>query len=371
MVKFEIMATHFYSYIFILLLVPLTGYAPVENSEEVQSRPNILWLTLEDTSEYQFGCYGNTDINTPTIDMLATKGIRFINASSTAPHCSPARSTLITGCYATTFGMDVHREDYETPSDIFYTRYLREAGYYCTNNSKTDYNTTIDDKSLWDECGREATYNSTSRKPGQPFFSVFNTEATHMGRIRSITLEGRRDFKALGIDPETIKIPGHVPDLPAMRSDEAYQLEASREDDRWVKAFLDDLGERGQADNTIVFFFSDHGGCLPRGKGFPYESGLHIPLVIYVPPRWQDENEIESGTVLTDLVGFVDFAPTILSMAGVEPPEFMQGNAFLGPYAGAPRKYQFGFRTNQENYHFDPCRTVSDGRYKYIRNYTP
>ena len=202
MVKFEIMATHFYSYIFILLLVPLTGYAPVENSEEVQSRPNILWLTLEDTSEYQFGCYGNTDINTPTIDMLATKGIRFINASSTAPHCSPARSTLITGCYATTFGMDVHREDYETPSDIFYTRYLREAGYYCTNNSKTDYNTTIDDKSLWDECGREATYNSTSRKPGQPFFSVFNTEATHMGRIRSITLEGRRDFKALGIDPD-------------------------------------------------------------------------------------------------------------------------------------------------------------------------
>jgi arylsulfatase A-like enzyme len=365
------MANRFLLVFFVLLTFPVKGHAPSENTGEIQSRPNILWLTLEDTSEYQFGCYGNTDINTPTIDILAEKGIRFTHASSTAPHCSPARSTLITGCYATTYGMDVHREDYETPADIFYTSYLRQSGYYCTNNSKTDYNSTIDDKSLWDECGREATYNSPLRKPGQPFFSVFNTEATHMGRIRSISLEGRRDFKALGIDPEKLFLPAHVPDLPAMRSDEAYQLEASREADRWVKAFLDDLEDKGLADNTIVFFFSDHGGCLPRGKGFPFESGLQIPLVIYIPPGWQEKFDIESGMVSSELVGFVDFAPTILSLAGIKPPDFMQGRAFLGPYAGEPGKYQFGFRTNQENYHFDPCRTVTDGRYKYIRNYIP
>jgi len=365
------MANRFYLVILFLLTIPLRGHGPSENIEEEPSIPNFLWLTIEDTSEYQFGCYGNQDIETPTIDMLAGKGIQYTNASSTAPHCSPARSTLITGCYATTFGMDIHREDYDTPDGIFYPQYLRDAGYFCTNNAKTDYNTTLDDKSLWDECGREAGYHSVAREPGQPFFSVYNTEATHMGRIRSITLEGRRDFKSLGIDPETLVLPGHVPDLPAIRSDETYQLEASRESDKWVKFFLDDLRDRGLDDNTIVFFFSDHGGCLPRGKGFPYETGLDIPLIIYVPPRWQEKLEIESGIVSQQLVGFVDFAPTILSLAGIEPPDFMQGRIFLGPDAQESRKFQFGFRSNQENYHYDPCRMVSDGRFKYIRNYIP
>jgi len=365
------MANRFYLVILILLTIPLRGHGPSENIEGEPSKPNFLWLTIEDTSEYQFGCYGNQDIETPTIDMLAGKGIQYTNASSTAPHCSPARSTLITGCYATTFGMDIHREDYDTPDNIFYPQYLREAGYFCTNNAKTDYNTTINDNSLWDECGREAGYHSSTRKPGQPFFSVFNTEATHMGRIRSITLEGRRDFKALGIDPETLQLPEHVPDLPAMRSDEAYQLEASRDADGWVRAFLDDLKIRGLDENTIIFFFSDHGGCLPRGKGFPYETGLDIPLVIYVPPIWQEKLGIKSGIISKQLVGFVDFAPTIFSLAGIEPPEFMQGEAFLGSHAKEPRKIQFGFRSNQENYHFDPCRTASDGSFKYIRNYIP
>lgn len=355
--------------LFLTILIAYIVLSCSMNQEE--TKPNILWITLEDTSEYEFGCYGNTDIETPIIDEMAKKGIRYTNASSTAPHCSPARSTLITGCYATTFGMDVHREDYETPEDIFYPEHLRKAGYFCTNNSKTDYNTTVDNTSLWDESGKEASYNSPNRKPDQPFFSIFNTTATHMGRIRSISLEGRRDFKKLGIDPATIKLPGHVPDLPAMRSDQAYLLEASRESDNWLKAFLDDLKIKGLDENTIVFFFSDHGGCLPRGKGFPYETGLKIPLIVYVPPIWQEKLNIKSGIVEPRQVGFVDFAPTILSLAGIKPPALMQGEAFLGEYAEAPREIQFGFRTNQENYHFDPCRTASDGKFKYIRNYIP
>jgi hypothetical protein len=156
-----------------------------------------------------------------------------------------------------------------------------------------------------------------------------------------------------------------------MRSDEAYQLEASRDADGWVRAFLDDLKIRGLDENTIIFFFSDHGGCLPRGKGFPYETGLDIPLIIYVPPKWQEKLGIKTGIISRQLVGFVDFAPTILSLAGIEPPEFMQGRAFLGSHAREPRSIQFGFRSNQENYHYDPCRTVSDESFKYIRNYIP
>ena len=336
-----------------------------------QAKPNILWLVLEDTSPHQFGCYGSKDVKTPNIDRLAGQGIRFVNASSNAPHCSVARSTLITGSYATTYGMDIHRENYETPEHIFFPEYLRQAGYFCTNNDKTDYNTTLDNQSCWDECGKLATYNSLDRKQGQPFFAVFNTAATHMGLVRTITCEGRPDFKDVGIDKNNIFLPPHVPDLPEVRSDEAYMLQASQESDRWVQAFLDNLKEKGLADNTIVFFYSDHGGCLPRGKGFPFESGLSIPLIIYMPPAWKNKFEIESGLVDSSLVSFVDFAPTILSMAGIKPPGFMQGRAFMGEYAEAPRKLQFGFRTNQEAYHYDPCRTVTDGHFKYHRNYMP
>jgi len=336
-----------------------------------QSQPNILCLVLEDTSPYQFGCYGNTSIQTPTIDALAKNGIRYTNASANAPHCSPARSTLITGCYATTYGMDIHREDYITPDNIFYPSFLRNAGYFCTNNDKTDYNTTVDNNKMWDESGKKATYNSSKRSPNQPFFAVFNAGATHMGLIRTITTEGRPNFKDYGIDVDKLFIPPHVPDLPEARSDEAYKLKAAQESDLWVKAHLEELKSKGVAENTIVFFFSDHGGCMPRGKGFPFESGLRIPLIIYIPPAWQKKLNIKEGIIETKNVGFVDFAPTFLSLIGEKTPAHMQGKAFLGKYEAAPRKLQFGFRSNQENYHYDPCRTVTDGKLKYIRNYLP
>jgi N-sulfoglucosamine sulfohydrolase len=356
----------------LLLLIVLTTFSlNVAGQTPSQSTPNILCLVLEDTSPNQFGCYGNTSIKTPTIDALAKKGIRYTNASANAPHCSPARSTLITGSYATTYGMDIHREQYITPEDIFYPTFLKDAGYFCSNNDKTDYNTTADHKKLWDESGKKATYNSNKRKPGQPFFAVFNTAATHMGLIRTITTEGRPDFKALGIDQEKLFIPPYVPDFPETRSDEAYKLKAAQESDAWVKAHLEDLKVKGLDENTIVFFFSDHGGCLPRGKGFPFESGLRIPLVIYIPPAWQKKLNTKENVIETKNVGFVDFAPTFLSLIGEKTSAHMQGKAFLGKHEAEPRKLQFGFRSNQENYHYDPSRTVTDGKLKYIRNYIP
>jgi arylsulfatase A-like enzyme len=163
----------------VLLLIGAAIFGLHAQNKPTQKRPNILWLVLEDTSPYQFGCYGNRDIKTPNIDRLAHKGVRFTQASANAPHCSVARSTLITGSYATTYGMDIHRENYDTPEDIFFPQYLQDAGYFCTNNAKTDYNTTSDNKSFWDECGKLASYNSPDRKPGQPLFVFFNTSATH------------------------------------------------------------------------------------------------------------------------------------------------------------------------------------------------
>lgn len=359
-----------YTALLVILLI-ITSFNKKTEKEQIAEKPNFLWITFEDASPYGLSCYGNTNFKTPTVDSLALKGIQYVNASSTAPHCSPARSTLITGSFATTYGMDVHREEYETPSDIFYTKFLKEAGYFLANNDKTDYNTTVNHKNLWDESGPNASYWSEKRKSNQPFFAVFNSTATHMGRTRTITTEGRGLYNKLGIDPKTIRLPGYVPDLPEVRSDLAVHLESYIGVDAWLATFLKDLKQRGLDENTIIFFYSDHGGTLPRGKGFPYESGLRVPLIIHVPEKWQKLYSIEQGIIESRLVGFEDFAPTILNLAGIKIPDFMQGKPFLGPNTSKEKPYQFGFRTNQENYHYDPSRTASDGKYKYIRNYIP
>ena len=334
------------------------------------ARPNILWLTFEDTSAHEFGCYGNNGVTTPNTDSLAARGIQFMNAWSVAPQSSPARSSLITGCYATTYGMDIHPRPYDTPSYIFFPQLLREAGYYCTNNNKTHYNSTSDNKACWDECDRHASYNSPRRQPGQPFFAVFNTATSHMGRIRTFHTDGRRDYTQEGIFPDSLKLPGYVPDLPQVRSDYAGHLEAVQDVDTWLGFFLNDLKEKGLDDNTIIFFFSDHGGCLPRGKGYLYESGLRVPLIAYFPPKWQHLAANISGKC-HDLVNFTDLGPTALSLAGINPPSYMQGHAVFGEFTSPEKRaYQIAFAGNQLH-HYMPVRAVTDGRYKYIRSYIP
>ena len=213
--------------------------------QQENERPNILWLTFEDTSAYEFGCYGNKDVHTPNADSLAARGIQFMNAWSVAPQSSAARSSLITGCYSSTYGMDIHPVPYDTPANIFFPQWLREAGYYCTNNSKTHYNSTTDNKSCWDECTREASYNSPKRGKDQPFFAVYNTVTSHMGRIRTFHTDGRRDYTQEGIYPELLTLPAYVPDLPEVRSDYAGHLEAVQDVDTWLGFFLKDLKEKG------------------------------------------------------------------------------------------------------------------------------
>jgi N-sulfoglucosamine sulfohydrolase len=334
-------------------------------------RPNILWLTFEDTSAYQFGCYGNAQVRTPTIDALATQGIRFDRASSVAPHCSPARSTIISGCFATTWGTDLHRAQFPVPDARFYfPALLREAGYFTANNSKTDYNAAglrqVINR-VWDAQGDNASYLNKTRKTNQPFFAVFNANLTHMGRIRSHHLEGRRDFAAAGLNPAELKLPPYVPDTPETRSDYAFHLEGCQDVDRWVKAHLDALEKHGLHNDTIVFVYSDHGGCLPRGKGYAYETGLRPVFIISIPERWRHLSAVPSGQPSSRLVGFEDLAPTILTLAGIKPPTHFHGVNILGPTA---KPFQFGFRSNHGG-NFDPIRTASNGRFKYIRNYIP
>ena len=333
-------------------------------------RPNILWLTFEDTSASNFGCYGNVHVSTSVVDSLASAGVQYMNAWSCAPQSSPARSSLITGCLATTYGMDIHPVSQETPDGLLFPQLMREAGYYCTNNNKTHYNTTRNNKACWDECDKQASYNSPKRKAEQPFFAVFNSVASHMGRIRTFHTDGRRDYSLEGIAVDSLKLPSYIPDLPQVRSDYAGHLESTQDIDRWVRLFLNDLREKGLADDTIIFFFSDHGGCIPRGKGYLYESGLRVPLIIYFPDKWK---HLAAGCEGQnhDLVNFTDLGPTVLSLAGVRPPEHMHGKALYGKYADwTKRNAQFAFAGNQLH-HYMPVRAVTNGRYKLIRSYIP
>ena len=354
-----------------LMCSALLGLPACSSSEQAENeRPNILWLTFEDTSASNFGCYGNTHVNTPTVDSLASVGIQYMNAWASAPQSSPARSSLITGCYATTYGMDVHPVSQETPDGIFFPQLLRDAGYYCTNNNKTHYNTTRNNKACWDECDKEASYNSPSRKPDQPFFAVFNSVASHMGRIRTFHTDGRRDYANEGINIDELTLPSYIPDLPEVRSDYAGHLESAQDIDNWVNIFLKDLKAKGLDENTIVFFFSDHGGCIPRGKGYLYESGLRVPMVVYFPEKWKHLAGCQNGQN-DELINFVDLGPTVLSLAGIEPPKHMQGKPMHGKYATKKsKKYQFAFGANQLH-HFMPMRAATDGRYKMIRSYIP
>ena len=348
----------------IISLLFLTWSCSVpEQTETVAERPpNILWITSEDNSPF-IGAYGDTFATTPNIDRLATEGVRYTNAFSAAPVCAPSRNALITGMYPNSLGTEHMRSSYPVPDFVrFYPAYLKEAGYYCTNNVKKDYN-TIDQPEVWDESSREATYKN--REPGQPFFAIFNFTTSHESSIHSFIPND-----SLMHDPETVPIPPYHPRTPEMEHDWAQYYDRVQQMDAQVGQVLQELEESGLADSTIVFYYSDHGGVVGRSKRFMYESGLHIPLVIRFPEAYRHLAPSEPGSTSDRLVTFVDFAPTLLSLVGVPVPDYMQGSAFLGEQTTEPQPYAYNFRGRMDE-RFDMVRSVRDKQYRYARNYLP
>ncbi len=324
-------------------------------------KPNIIWIVSEDNNAAMVGCYGNKFATTPNIDKLATEGIRFSNAFSTAPVCAPSRATLITGMYPPSLGTEHMRSSYPVPAFVkFFPRYLREAGYYTTNNSKKDYN-TIDQPEAWDESSDKATYKN--RKPGQPFFAVFNIFVTHESSIHK-----RQD--SLRHDPDKVSLPPYHPDTKEIRQDWAQYYDKVETMDQIVGKLLKDLQDEGLADNTIVFYYSDNGGVLPRSKRFMYESGLHVPLIVRLPPKYDGMTDHKAGSTSDRLVTFTDFAPTVLSLAGIKIPPHMQGYAFMGSQSTPAQQYAYSFRGRMDE-RIDMSRTVRDKKYLYTRNYLP
>ena len=335
-------------------------------------KPNILWITCEDVSGPYLGCYGDIFAKTPNIDRLADEGVLYSKAFATAPVCAPSRSCLVTGVYATSTGTQHLRSDVKLPSQIkCFPEYLRAAGYYCSNNYKKDYN--FKDVNVWDESSDTAHWRR--RKPGQPFFSVFNFTSTHQGQINGSDEEFFDKYTSKlkpqeRHDGKKIPLPPYYPDTPFVRKIWTRYYNLITFMDKQVGDLLSQLKADGLGDNTIVFFFSDHGLGLPRFKRTLYDSGLHVPLIIRFGRRYQRFSPLKGGRRTDRLVSFVDFAPTVLSLVGLPVPGYMQGNAFLGAMTRSPREYIFGASSRvDEAYEMSRC--VRDKRYKYIRNYMP
>ncbi len=330
--------------------------------DKSNTRPNILWLTCEDTGP-ELGCYGDTYAVTPNLDSFAAKGMRYKIAWSTAPVCAPARTALITGLYPTSTGSEHMRSEVIMPVFMrMYPQFLREAGYYCSNNNKEDYNLTKPGR-VWDDSSRRAHWKN--RAEGQPFFSIFNITVSHESQIRSRP-------HILKHDPAKAPVPAYHPDTPEVRHDWAQYYDKVTEMDVQVGSRLKELEKAGLMDETIVFFYGDHGSGMPRSKRWPYNSGLHVAMIIYVPEKFRHlaPKQYSPGGVSDRLVSFVDMAPTLLSIIGIEPPQWMQGHSVMGKYEAEPQRYLFGFRGRMDE-RYDMVRSVRNHRYIYIRNYMP
>jgi arylsulfatase A-like enzyme len=328
------------------------------------ARPNILWIVSEDSNP-RLGCYGDPVARTPAIDALAAQSTLYRHCFATAPVCAPSRFTLITGMYATSCGPAQHmRASGKGPAGLRgFPAYLRDAGYYCTNNAKTDYNTPIDLKDAWDASGKNATYRN--RPKGKPFFAVFNHEVTHESSVF-----GKFDPLPGGTNPADVRLPAYMPDTPETRADAALYCDQMRRLDAQVAALLAQLKSDGLDDDTIVFYYGDNGGVLPRSKRFAYDSGLRVPLIVRYGKNWRHLAPAGPGSKVEHPVSFVDFAPTVLSLAGVDAPKYFQGQAFAGPKKQGDREYAFSHRDRMDE-RYDLVRTVRDKRYRYLRNYRP
>ncbi len=338
--------------------------------------PNILWLTWEDIGPH-LHCFGDEYSSTPNFDRLAKRGCVYVNAWASAPVCAPARTAIVTGVSPTSTGAEHMRSMTRMPADWkMFPGYLREAGYYCTNNGKEDYNLEKPE-GTWDVSqggngGAPGGYSPKyghwrNRKPGQPFFAVFNNMTTHESKIFLSATN-----KNLQHDPAKARVPAFQPDIPEVRRDWAQYHDLLTAEDAQHEARLDELAADGLVDDTIIIVTSDHGCGMPRYKRFPYDSGLHVPMILVFPEKYRHlaPKDYVPGGKSDRLLNTMDLAPTMLSLAGIKPPAFYDGQAFAGVYQAPPRAYNFGFRGRMDE-RYDLMRSVRDKRYMYIRNYNP
>ena len=348
-----------------LLVLFLVGFSLADE------RPNVVWISAEDISPH-FGFAGDKQAKTPHLDELARQGTYYSNAFTSAGVCAPCRSGIITGMYQNSVGTHHMRCNATLPDWLRpFPLYLREAGYYCTNASKTDYQFSEPGKNeIWDECGGKGHWKD--RAEGQPFFAVFNYTGCHESGIaseekyKSVTADLTDDQRQ---DPEALSsLPPYYPNTAVVREDWKRNYELITAMDAWAGDLIEEIKDAGEWENTIVMFWSDHGVGLPRAKRWLYDSGTHVPLVVHVPEKFKAFRTTKPGVTDDRLVSSVDFGPTVVALAGLEVPAHMHGSSFLGD---APeRDYVYGARDRMDE-RYDIIRAVRDKRYRYIRNFEP
>ncbi|MFO0429128.1 MAG: sulfatase-like hydrolase/transferase [Planctomyces sp.] len=365
----------------ILALAFLTlTYDPVHASEAVKSGPNVLWISCEDLSPH-LGCYGDALAQTPVLDALAADGVRFTNAFSCHGVCAPSRTGIITGRYPISLGANHMRSKVGLPPQVrLFPELLRNAGYYCSNNSKTDYNLVWKESTVWDESGSKAHWRNRTAAD-QPFFAVFNLNVTHESGIWKENWS-----KAVEKEPQSaltqasdVQVPPLYPDTPEIRSAIARLYDTVRLMDRQVGEILQQLKEDGLYESTVIFFWSDHGDGLPRCKRWTYDSGTRVPLIVRVPPQFRREGSGIPGAIDSRLVSLLDLGPSVLDLAAVQIPEDLHGRSLFPPTARGSssaedpvrgRKYIHGARDRIDE-RPDLVRSVRTERYRYVRHYFP
>lgn len=361
--------------LFIVLLVGCSEKKETVDQTEKETLPNIVWLVAEDQSPEWFPMYGDSTISLPNLESLANDGVKFTNAVAPVPVCAPARSSLITGMYPSTLGthnmrthapwrgegnrpypnLDIPSYSPIVPDGVkMFTEYLRKKGYYAANGPKEDYNFEKTD-AAWDESSNERHWRK--RKDGQPFFTVFNFAVCHESQI------WKRGKDSLFVDPKDVPVPPYFPDNDTIRHDIAVNYSNLKRLDDQIGEVISDLKEDGLYENSIIFFYGDHGGPFPRHKRALYDTGVKVPLVIKFP-----ENK-NAGSTDERLISFIDYAPTVLSFAGIQPPKVMQGKAQFGVFE-AKEKPKYTFHTSDRfDGLYDRLRAVRSKRYKYIKSY--
>jgi arylsulfatase A-like enzyme len=357
-------------FLFLAIIVMFLLGCDIQDQEAEQ--PNFVWLLSEDNSKHFLKIFDDNGIETPEIRKLAEHGVIFTHAFSNAPVCSTARTTLISGSYGPRIGTQYHRKSQPVPMPDgvnMFPAYLREAGYYATNNQKEDYN-AIKADDVWDESSNKAHWRN--RREGQPFFHKESMNRTH-----EHTLHFDQAFvnsHQLTTNPDEVFIAPVHPNTPLFRFTTAYYHDRMLTADEWVASVVKQLEEDGLLESTFIFYFGDHGGVLPGSKGFVYETGLHVPLVVRIPEKYKHLVDANFGTSINGFVSFIDFGPTLLNLAGIKVPEGMDGVPFLGnrvSLADLNRRdetYSYADRFDEK---YDMVRSVRKGRYKYIRSYQP
>jgi N-sulfoglucosamine sulfohydrolase len=266
-------------------------------------------------------------------------------------------------CTPRLIGAHHHRSRVAIPTSFrLYPEHLREAGYYCTNNAKTDYN-LAGRGDVWDESSSRAHYRN--RSSGQPFFSIFNLTVSHEGQVAP-----KPEKQQFRIAPDQFPLPPYHPDTSEIRRDWANYYDQMTAMDRQVGNLLAELEREGLAEETIVFYYADHGGALPRGKRNIHDSGTRVPLIVRIPDKWKDWAPTPRGEWVDDVVSFVDLPATLLSLCGISVPDHYEGRPFLGEHRVAPRKYAFLYRGRMDE-RYDMVRAVRDSNFRYVRNYSP